>query len=259
MTNKTSRIFGKIASCAFPSFIQRIINKFYVRIFKIDLSEFEDIGKYKTLNALFTRSLKKPRDFNQDSSIMIAPTDSLITEMGDVVEGRALQIKGKSYSVKELLGQDIGEGYQFVNFYLSPSDYHHYHSPCDLDITEVRYFAGKLLPVNMPSLRKNENLFITNERVVVVAKDKNHHDFFFVAVGALNVGKMSLCFEERIQTNAVANQKCSFAYDQAIRVKKGEEMGMFEMGSTVVVFAKGLKTSLQVNQKVKFGDDMGIF
>lgn len=259
MTNKISRLFGKIASYAFPSFFQKFINKFYVNFFKIDLSEFDDFREYKTLNALFTRSLKKPREFNQDLNTMIVPTDSLITEMGSVFKGMALQIKGMEYSVEELLGQEIDEGYQFINFYLSPSDYHRYHSPCNLNVVEVRYFAGELLPVNMPSLKKNKNLFIKNERVVVVAKDKNNQDFFFVAVGALNVGKMSLHFEKRIQTNAVANQKCSFAYDQAIEVKKGEEMGMFEMGSTVVIFTKGLKTSLQINQKVRFGDEMGIF
>lgn len=259
MTNKISKIFGKIASFAFPKPIQCFINNFYVRIFNIDLSDFDDVKSYKTLNALFTRSLKKKRTFDQDNQVMIAPTDSLITEMGEVKDDKALQIKGMEYSVEELLGEKISSQYSFINFYLSPSDYHRYHSPCDLEVLEVRYFGGGLLPVNFPSLRKNKNLFIKNERVVVVAKDKNNQKFFFVAIGALNVGKMSLHFEKRVQTNAIANQKCSFAYDIPIVVKKGEEMGMFEMGSTVVFFAKNLKSNLQVNQKVKFGDSIGIF
>lgn len=259
MTNKISRIFGKIASFAFPRPIQSFVNKVYIRIFNIDLSDFDAIESYKTLNALFTRSLKKKRVFDENHQVVIAPTDSLITEIGEVRDDRALQIKGMEYSVEELLGEKISSQYIFVNFYLSPSDYHRYHSPCDLEVLEVRYFGGELLPVNFPSLRKNKNLFVRNERVVVVAKDKNNQRFFFVAIGALNVGKMSLHFEKRVQTNAIANQKYSFIYDEPIRVKKGEEMGMFEMGSTVVLFAKDFKSSLQVNQKVKFGDSIGIF
>lgn len=259
MTNRLSRIFGKIASYAFFRPFQILINKFYVRIFDIDLADFDAVENYKTLNMLFTRALKKPRVFDNDKSVMIAPTDSLITGLGKVAKNEALQIKGMSYLVEELLGECVDEDYTFINFYLSPSDYHRYHSPCDMEVLEVRYFGGKLLPVNMPSLKKNKNLFITNERVVVVAQDKNGTKFFFVAIGALNVGKMSLHFEPRVRTNAIPNQKCSFSYEKRISIQKGAEMGMFEMGSTVVVFAKNLKTSLQLLQKVRFGDTIGNF
>ena len=260
MTNRISKIFGALANYAFPSFFQKFINQTYVKIFNIDLSDFDDIAHYKTLNELFTRKLKKERVFDQKPEILIAPTDSLITEIGEVKNNQALQIKGMEYSVNELLGRELFDsGYNFVNFYLSPSDYHHYHAPCDMEIFEVSYFAGELLPVNLPSLQKNKNLFIRNERIVVSAKDKNQNDFYFVAVGALNVGKMSLCIEPRIQTNAIPNQKCSFRYAEPIRVKKGEELGMFMMGSTVVFFAKNLQTSLKIWQKVRFGDSIGVF
>lgn len=259
MTNRISRIFGKFAGFAFPKFIQTIINKVYVRIFDIDLEEFGRIQDYKTLNALFTRSLKKPRIFDENPSVMIAPTDSLITELGRVEGNKALQIKGMEYHVNELLGESVGEGYEFVNFYLSPRDYHRYHAPCDMEVLEVRYFGGELLPVNLPSLKRNKDLFVRNERVVLIARDKNNEKFFFVAVGALNVGKMSLNFEPRVQTNARANQKSNFSYEKPIIIKKGEEMGMFEMGSTAVIFGKHLTTSLQINQKVRFGDSIGTF
>ncbi len=259
MTNKISRIFGRFASYAFPKYLQILINKVYVRIFKIDLSDFDDLKNYPTLNALFTRSLRVPRVFDCHQNIMIAPTDSLITEFGAVQNHCALQIKGMSYCVEELLGEALKGEYTFVNFYLSPSDYHRYHSPCDMEVLYVRYFGGELLPVNLPSLKKNQNLFIKNERVVVVARDKNGEKFFFVAIGALNVGKMSLHFEPSIKTNALPNQMATFNYQEGIKISKGEEMGMFEMGSTVVLFAKNFKASLQLSQKLKFGDSIGSF
>ncbi|CBG40478.1 phosphatidylserine decarboxylase [Helicobacter mustelae] len=259
MTNKISRIFGRFAGHAFPAWIQRFINRMYVRIFDIDLSDFHGVEHYKTLNALFTRALKNKRSFDEDPSIMISPTDSLVTEFGQVCQGRALQIKGMEYSVSQLLGEELGQGYGFINYYLSPRDYHRYHSPCDLEVLEVRYFGGKLLPVNMPSLKKNQNLFIQNERVVIVAKDKNGERFFFVAVGALNVGKMLVHFEPRVQTNAIANQDSNFSYERSIFLKKGQEIGMFEMGSTVVVFGKHLSLDIALGQKVLFGQSIGRF
>lgn len=259
MTNKISRIFGCFANYAFPSFFQNFINRVYVSIFKIDLSDFETIENYKTLNALFTRSLKKPRVFDEDKTVMIAPTDSVVTEFGKVQENVALQIKGMEYSVEELLGEGVDNDYSFINYYLSPRDYHRYHSPCDMEVLEVRYFGGKLLPVNMPSLKKNKSLFVQNERVVLVAKDKNGEKIFFVAVGALNVGKMLVHFEPRVQTNALPNQQCSYAYDAGIVIKKGDEIGMFQMGSTVVVFAKNIDLNLELGQRVLFGDSIGKF
>lgn len=259
MTNKMSRIFGGFANHAFPKFFQVFINRMYVKIFKIDLSDFDSIETYKTLNALFTRKLKKPREFCRNEDTIIAPTDSIITEFGKVKQDRALQIKGMEYSVKELLGEEIDSCYSFINYYLSPKDYHRYHSPCDLRVLEVRYFGGKLLPVNLPSLKKNQSLFVQNERVVIVAEDKNKEKFFFVAVGALNVGKILVHFESRVQTNAIANERNSFCYDQEILLKKGDEIGMFEMGSTVVVFAKNINLEVSLGQQVLFGETIGKF
>ncbi len=260
MRNRISRLFGRLASHKFPPFFQRFINRMYVRIFRIDLGEFDEVKSFATLNALFTRALKKPRAFDEAQNVMISPTDSKITALGMVESGMALQIKGMEYSTRELLGGiDLDSSYHYINFYLSPRDYHRYHAPCDMEVFEVRYFGGELLAVNEPSLKKNRNVFVRNERVVVCARDKNGANLYFVAIGALNVGKMSLHFEPRIQTNAYPNQKCKFSYIQGIQIKKAQELGMFMMGSTIVLFAQNITPNLSVNQSVRYADSIALF
>ncbi|MGX2972594.1 phosphatidylserine decarboxylase [Helicobacter sp. T3_23-1059] len=266
LSNKLSILFGKFANYPFPRFFQAIVNSVYVRIFHIDLSDFAPAHTYPTLNALFTRSLAKSRSFDTDPKTLISPSDSVIMEQGKIfVEDsalKALQIKGMSYAIDEFLGEsatnltalDSAKSLSFINLYLSPSDYHHYHAPCDMKILEVRYFGGVLLPVNPPSLRKNQNLFIQNERVVVVAEDLRGQRLYYVAVGALNVGKMIFHFEPKIQTNAQPNAKEIYHYNPPIEVKKGDELGTFMMGSTIVLIAQGLFLQSQTGTKVKQGD-----
>ena len=254
-SNKVSRIFGRFASYQFPSAFQKFINAAYVRIFDISLDEFAPASSYASLNALFTRSLSQPRVINDYPDGLIAPTDSLITQIGKTDDKSALQIKGMAYSMEELLEQKLEKELYYVNFYLSPKDYHRYHAPCDMEIYEVRYFGGALLPVNFPSLKKNSNLFVRNERVVVVAKT-SHQWLYFIAVGALNVGSIVMNFDNRIHTNAKA-QNIFYDYRMPIVIKKGEELGMFQMGSTVVLAMEQMTLNVKEGDKVRFSQDIG--
>lgn len=265
-SNKFSRLFGKLANHSFPKPIQYFINTIYVKIFKIDLSEFHSISSYTNLNALFTRTLKQKREIDEKISIFISPCDSLITECGKVEKATALQIKGMNYLVSELLGENESSSqrdelneFSYLNFYLSPSDYHHYHAPCDMKITEVRYFGGKLLPVNLASLQKNSGVFVQNERVVIKALDPFGKTMYFVAIGALNVGQMVLHFEPKVQTNCIGGKNHNYLYEYPILIEKGEEIGLFKMGSTIVVFNKNLAITAQKNTRVKFGKNVGKF
>lgn len=269
MTNSISRLFGKFANKAFTPWFQRIINNVYVKIFDIDLSEFQPAHTYATLNALFTRQLQISRKIDSNDKVIISPADSKILAQGEIKNNKAendkaknnlaLQIKGMSYSVDELLGENIESNYSYINFYLSPRDYHRYHAPCDMEILESRHFGGVLLPVNKPSLRKNENLFVKNERVVIIARDQNGEKLYFIAVGALNVGQMVFHFDPRIRTNAKPNTNQTFTYDTPIKVKKGDELGMFMMGSTIVLFAKNITLSQSLESSVKFGQEVALF
>lgn len=256
-TNTISRLFGLFAHTRFPKSMQYAINRFYVDYFKINLSEFDSLESYPTLNALFTRSLTGNRQLQANPFNLISPTDSLITESGRITKHSALQIKGRSYNVNDLLGcEDDFNSYSFLNLYLSPRDYHHYHAPCNLEILQARYFSGKLLPVNQASLYKNDNLFIQNERVVLKMRCfYNQSIIYYVAVGALNVGKMQFLFDSSIQTNAKYGNRI-YNYKEPIKLNAGDEIGFFEMGSTIVLIAKA-NWCVKSGCHVKMGDEIG--
>lgn len=255
MTNFISCVFGKIASYKFPKFIQNFINKSYVNYFKIDLSEFKDYTQYSSLNELFTRSLVKKRKIS--SSSLISPSDGVVFQTGLSSEFKAFSIKGACYNIKELLDEDIEDELKYINIYLSPKDYHHYHSPCNLEILEAKYIPAKLYSVAKKPLLKITNLYVKNERVILKTKLENSKILWIVFVGALNVGKMKFDFDKNIQTNA-KNSKNIYRYEN-LYVKKGQHLGNFEMGSTIVMLGGKdvVKFSIKNGENIKFAQDIG--
>jgi phosphatidylserine decarboxylase len=230
LTNSASRVFGKIASKKFPSLIQLGINKLYTSITGVDLSMFHPHGHYETLNALFTRELRFKRDISKDPKSIISPADSLISAQGEIEASDALQIKGFSYNIRELLTEHISNehiekmiGGEFMNFYLSPMDYHRYHVPMDMQVLKAIHVPGLLYPVNFKYLKKVPSLFVKNERVVLECQDSGGKLFYMILVGALNVGKMTLTFDERIETNIDASEQKVYTYE-SMHLKKGEEV-----------------------------------
>ncbi|WP_331774033.1 phosphatidylserine decarboxylase [Sulfurospirillum sp. 1612] len=261
-TSAVSRVFGRFASTKFPPFFQKIINLCYVKMMKVDLSEFYDSSKYESLNALFTRAFIKTREFNHDADNFISPSDSMISEYGRVDQYTALQIKGFKYNVHELLSKKIDtrsqkriNGGDFVNLYLSPSDYHRYHTPIDMKIQKAVHIPGKLYPVNLKWLHKVPQLFVENERVILECKTMEDKIFYMVFVGALNVGKISFIFDENIQTNIDAQEVSVYKY-RDLFLAKGTELGRFEMGSTIVMFFEKDLVTLACDSKkhIKFGE-----
>lgn len=263
-TSILSNMFGKFASHPFPAIIQHSINATYVKLMGLDMSEFREPSTYKTLNKLFTRALEIPREIPEGRSKLLCGVDALITDAGTVTEGKSYQIKGMSYDIEKLFGayhQDAVskiEGGEFINFYLSPKDYHRYHIPMDLKILSLTHIPGKLYPVNFPLLRNKKELFIENERVVMECEDNKGRTQMLVLVGALNVGKMVVTFEENIQTNSEIREPRHYKYDD-LRMERGELFGWFEMGSTVLTFSQkgSIVPEVSINQKTKFTDVLG--
>ncbi len=261
ITSAISQNFGKFASKEFSSWFQNIVNKSYVGLMGLDMSDFRSPSSYKTLNALFTRKLNEDRKYSTCENDFISPCDSLISDCGSLDKNYALQIKGMQYSSDELLGKNftqeeknsIHDG-EFINFYLSPKDYHRYHIPCDLKVLRAVHIPGKLYPVNLPSLRNKTNLFIENERVVLMCESASGKTFYMVLVGALNVGVMQVSFEPKIKTNANAFEQSVYNYEN-IELKKGDDFGCFEMGSTIVILAQKdmLEFEDLTGQNVKYG------
>ena len=261
-TSLISRLFGKFASTQFSPFLQNIINKTYVYFMHVDLSEFQNANKYESLNALFTRKLIKKRDINREKRSFIYPCDGFITQCGTIENGLSLQIKGFEYKISDLLSDRIDdesktklEGGKYINFYLSPKDYHRYHSPIDMRITKAVHIPGKLYPVNFTWLKKIPNLFVENERVVLECLSQSGKLFYMIFVGALNVGKMDFVFDERIKTNSKKDYITYYEYGD-VSLKKGDLLGMFEMGSTIVMIYEKDFVSLtcEVGKHVRFGD-----
>ena len=263
-TSAISQAFGKFASKPFPAIVQHIINAAYVKLMGLDMREFKAPACYPTLNALFTRALEHPRTLPEDPAVFISGTDSLVTDQGTIIEGRAYQIKGMSYSIKALFGEyhqeaaDAVEGGEFINFYLSPKDYHRYHMPMSLHIHSLTHIPCKLYPVNFPLLRNKKDLFIENERVIIECSDEKGRVHVLVLVGALNVGKMVVTFEPRVRTNSDIRQPQHYTYEN-LTLSRGELFGWFEMGSTILTFSQkgAIVPEVAINQKVAFGDAIG--
>jgi len=263
-TSVISNGFGKFASKEFSPFIQRFINKAYVKLMGVNMFSFNDPSTYSSLNKLFIRAHEIPLLLPNDKSTFISPVDALITDAGKIREGKAYQIKGMSYDINKLFGtyyEDMDkklEGGEFINFYLSPKDYHRYHMPMDLNILSLTHIPGKLYPVNFPLLRNMKDLFIENERVVIECRDKKGRLHMLVLVGALNVGKMVVTFEKSIRTNSELRDEKYYAYDK-LELECGELFGWFEMGSTILTFSEegSILPDVKINQKVSFTDILG--
>ncbi len=264
-TSALSRLFGRFAAHRFSKGVQPWINRSYVRLMKLDMGAFAPPESYATLTALFTRALVLNRPFDTDPHTVISPCDSRVSEAGYIHHGQAHQIKGMRYDTAALLGAEHAadiprlEGGAYVNLYLSPSDYHRYHIPFDLTVHSLTHIPGKLYPVNMPLLRHKLNLFLENERVVLACSDTAGRRHYLVLVGALNVGKMVVTFEPRLQTNANERFRTHYHYDEPKALKKGELFGWFEMGSTIVMLSEAgsIHYDVTIGQKLDFAQSIG--
>lgn len=260
-TAAISTLFGKFASKEHSVWFQKIINKTYVSLMGLDMSEFRNPSEYSSLNALFTRGFRKERSVDLSAETMIAPADALVTDFGEIVDGKAYQIKGMEYEIAELFGTHHADlvpalmGGAFINFYLSPKDYHRYHMPLTLTIKSLTHIPGKLYPVNMPLLKHKRNLFIENERVVIESIDEQGFVHILVLVGALNVGKMFVTFEKNIHTNSDITTPQHYTYEN-LKLNKAQLFGWFEMGSTILTFSQkeAITPQLSIGQKVRYGE-----
>ena len=154
-----------------------------------------------------------------------------------------------------------GVNLSYANIYLSPRDYHHYHAPCDLSVLQALYIPADLYSVAKKFLLKIPNLYIKNERVILKCKMRNGGILWMVFVGALNVGKMRFDFDARIQTNACASRAEALYEYENLNFKKGDHLGNFELGSTIVLVAQSefLKFETPTDTSVKFGQKIAEF
>ena len=252
-----SKLIVKLARTPFPKPIQCFINKLYVKFYNIDMEEYlpDDPCEYKTLNDLFIRK-KKYIEYYEDKEIVVSPSDSQVICEGEIENNQVYQIKGKKYLLSELIPLDINlDGGYFINLYLSPKDYHRFHAPIDMEILRAIYIPGDLKPVK-PSFLEKELVFPKNKRVVLECRDIANKTFYFVAVGAMIVGRIVMNFDERLSKDY--SEITTFKYNNPIKLRKGDELGRFEFGSSILLFF-GPEHFKYLNQKdyVEVGDILG--
>lgn len=264
-----SRFVGKLASAQLGKLTTFLI-KTFIRCYKIDLKDavITDISQYKTFNEFFTRSLKTTaRPLVSDAKALAEPVDGTISELGDIYKDAVLQAKGHYYSLEALLGGDAKayasfENGSFVTVYLSPKDYHRVHMPFDGKLEKMVFVPGDLFSVNPLTARSVDNLFARNERVVCFFKNEKIGRFAVVMVGATIVASIETVFAGVVAPSA-KREKHVYSYEKDnIVLKKGDELGRFLLGSTVVCvfpknkveFAKGLKNGTPVKMGTRLGE-----
>lgn len=232
-----SRIVYKLTRIESP-FVPAVI-KVFCRAFKVNLDEAinSDPNSYKTFNAFFTRQLKPDIRPISDSPI-VSPVDGTISQFGDIKNGQIIQAKGIDYSVASLLANEAQsqqyQSGQFITIYLSPRDYHRIHMPCDGILLEQTHIPGRLFSVANHTVNTVSGIFARNERVIAYF-DTEFGKMAMVLVGAINVAAIETVWHGLVtppKGKAITNQH----YQKGdISLSKGEEMGRFNMGSTVIL------------------------
>jgi phosphatidylserine decarboxylase len=227
-----------------------IIRRFVAK-YQVNMGEAldSDIGHYATFNDFFTRALKPGARPLADADL-ICPVDGAISQFGAIEHDQIFQAKGHSYSTTAMVGGDaaLAAQYQdgsFATLYLSPKDYHRIHMPCDGRLTRMIYVPGELFSVNPVTARGVPGLFARNERVVCVFESARG-PFVLILVGATIVGSMATVWHGVVNPPRGKLVRdwhyppLASADQPAVTLKKGEEMGRFLLGSTVVMlFPKG--------------------
>ncbi|MAX52535.1 MAG: phosphatidylserine decarboxylase [Methylophaga sp.] len=245
------------------AFIRFITWKFNVNLSEAAVSER---AYYASFNAFFTRELRAGiRPIAAGEEVIVSPVDGAISQLGPIVEQSIVQAKGRSYTVEELLGGDkaLAEQYQqgqFATIYLSPRDYHRIHMPIAGKLKSMRYVPGKLFSVNPRTARAVPRLFARNERVICVF-DTDFGEVTLVLVGAIFVGSMETVWAGQITPPyGKSIQNWTYEGDEALSFEKGQEMGRFNMGSTVVMLLpagmKPFNQAWQPEEKIQLGQAM---
>jgi phosphatidylserine decarboxylase len=230
---------GKLASARAGGLTTRVI-RWFVGRYGVNMTEAAnpDIASYPSFNEFFTRPLKPGARPLADADY-ICPVDGAISQFGRIERDQIFQAKGHSYSTHALVGGDRDLAIQFqdgefATLYLSPRDYHRIHMPCDGRLTRMIYIPGDLFSVNPTTARGVPGLFARNERVVCVFEN-DAGPFVLTLVGATIVGSMATVWHGQVNPPRPGTIKeWDYAPGEVV-LKKGDEMGRFLLGSTVVM------------------------
>ena len=266
-----SKMIGVLARSEIV-FIKNTFIKTFQMMYDVNMQEAcnEDGLSYPSFNSFFVRSLKpecRPIDKNINS--VISPVDGSVSQLGNVKSGKLIQAKGMYFNLLEFLGNNkpiyekMKEG-MFSTFYLSPKDYHRVHMPLDGKLREMIYLPGKLFSVNSTTSKRVKNLYSKNERLVCIF-DTVRGPMVVVLVGAMIVSGITVNWEDENFFNKGKIQKLMYPTigKGSVSLKKGDEVGRFMLGSTVVVCFGMNKihweNEISIGSIVKMGQSVGYF
>ncbi|XP_031630880.1 phosphatidylserine decarboxylase proenzyme, mitochondrial [Contarinia nasturtii] len=283
-----SRGWGWLADCRVPTIIRPVVYGAYSTAFGVNIEEAENTNfkDYRSISEFFTRQLRPGVRTISNESCMVSPVDGRVLHFGIANGHQIEQVKGVNYSLEEFLGplnkngvKPEGNGFKHIKdeetnlyqcvIYLAPGDYHRFHSPTEWKPIIRRHFHGELLSVNPKIAQWLPGLFCLNERAVYLGHWKFGF-YSFTAVGATNVGSVDVYFDKDLKTNKWVGMKFGKnnlinEYDEIqlpleTKLARGELLGQFNMGSTVVMIfeaPKQFKFSISNGQKVKLGEPLG--
>lgn len=228
-------------------------------------------GAYPTFNAFFTRALRpETRPIVTDIHAIASPADGCISQFGEINKTQILQVKGWYYSVVDLLGgcasraQTFDNGH-FCTIYLAPRDYHRVHMPVDAELKEMIYIPGRLFSVSPTTVRSVPRLFTRNERMVAMFATR-YGPMALVMVGAMNVAAIETVWAGLItppRGSRIRVTDYTRTTSSNINLARGQELGRFNMGSTVIFLfpAQAIEWNpeLRVESQVRMGQRLGNF
>ena len=236
-----SRCTGWLAELEHPVWLKNWVIGLFIRHFGVDMSEAlePDHQCYANFNAFFTRPLQPGARLIADADV-VCPADGAISQLGDIVDGRIFQAKGQDYSCVELLGgnpewAEKFAGGSFATIYLSPRDYHRVHMPVAGKLLATTYVPGDLFSVNGVTAENVERLFARNERLVCFFETE-YGPMAMILVGAMIVAGIETVWGRQVAPPPKTPSTLDYrAAPSAVNLAKGEEMGRFKLGSTVIL------------------------
>lgn len=266
-----SSLMHRITRVQWPGFKDLLIRQ-VIRLYHVDMQGAlePDAKKYRNFNDFFTRALKPDtRPVAVADEAIACPADGTLSQAGDIEDGYLFQAKGHDYSLLELLGGDIewshrfAEG-SFATIYLSPRDYHRVHMPFSGSLKKMLHVPGRLFSVNDTTTRQVPNLFARNERVISLF-ETDIGPMAVILVGAIFVSSIETVWAGTVTPVSQQVRTWDYAPEQPavpILLEKGEEMGRFNMGSTVILlFGKDVMDwmeELSPGQAVYVGEQIGL-
>lgn len=235
-----SRAVGYLAQSR-CNWIKKPFIRLFAKQYRVNMSEalIEDLDQFDNFNAFFTRELK-PGMRPLDEAQIVSPADGAISQIGNIDFGRILQAKGRGYGLSTLLGGHAELAGQFTNglfatIYLSPRDYHRVHMPVTGTLRETIYVPGDLYSVNQTTAAGVDNLFARNERLVAIF-DTEYGPMAMILVGAMIVAGIETVWAGQVAPPQKRGWRVDHRTPQTpVILEKGEEMGRFKLGSTVIL------------------------